>query len=171
MNQEISVARARAVLDARRVTLEVETGDDTLIFECVIPNVMDLLDAGLDPILADITATDEQKQEAIAKQEKEVSKDIRKFYPMAVKILEASMMSPRLYTGDGECPSDSVTPRDLGNLVFVMSNQLFTILSDEAGGVGKATARFRVDSDRENGAVSGADVRDESSGDTETPAG
>lgn len=168
---EISVARARAVLDARRVTLEVETGDEILLFECVIPNVMDLIDAGLDPILADITATDEAKQEAVARQEKEVSKDVRKFYPMAVKILESSMMSPRLYMGDGECPSDSVTPRDLGNLIFVMANEMMSILTRQAGEVGKATARFRVDTNGKDSPVGGADVRDEPTGDPEPTAG
>lgn len=167
---DVSVARAKAVLDARRVTLEVETGEETLLFECVIPNVMDMIDAGLDPILADITASDEDKQKAIAEQEKEISKDVRKFYPMAVKILEASMIAPRLYTGGGECPSWAVTPQDLGNLVFVMANEMMSILTNQAGEVGKATARFRVDTNREDSPVSGTEVRDEPTGDPEPTA-
>jgi hypothetical protein len=164
-------ARVQAVIDERSFTLEVETGGKVLEFECVIPNVMDLLDAGFDPILADITATDEQKQQAIDEQEKAISKDVRKFYPMAVKVLESSMVSPALWTGEvQDCPKGYVTPKYLGNLVFIMANELIGILTREAGEVGKATARFRMDTNGKDSAVSGSDVRDEPPGDTETPA-
>ena len=162
-----AVTRAEAIRDLRSVEITVGEGPKAMVFEAVIPNILTLLDAGLDPIASDLSVSQKERDDALAAQQRDMEKDIRKFYPMAVKICEAAMVAPRLYTGDGECPKDAVTPAILGNILFSIANCIFELLNKDAGEVGAATARFRVDTDREDGPEGGNAVRDESPGDSE----
>jgi hypothetical protein len=153
--------RAEQLKEGR--TLIVEVGGFEVAVVC--PTVWDMVDAGLDPIVADITAEAVDREAAIESQQNELQKDTRKFRAFAIKLLEVCMVDPKLYTGDGECPAGHTTPKILGNLLLPLAGTMMDLMNKEVGEVGKATARFRVDADREVGADRGQVVRDEPVGD------
>jgi hypothetical protein len=156
-----AVAKVKALREKRHHIIEAEG----IEFTMVAPTVFDMIDAGFDPIIANITVDQSVKDAAMEKQQEEFNSDLRKFQPLAINLLKRSMVSPRLHVDeDTPCPDDAVTPQDLGNLVIPLAMGLMQLLNEDVEEVGTATAKFRMDSNGEAPDSDGPDVRDESAG-------
>lgn len=143
--------KIRALRERRTVTLEA----DGIEFIVKIPTIQEMTDHGIDPTVADITS------ETVEGEKKTLTDQMAAFRPIAMKTLALCMEEPKFHHGDGECPEDAVTEEDLGNYTLGIARAIFTIMNEQIGGVGKATATFRLDTNGEDGDQGGADVGDE----------
>lgn len=158
----MSESRAARLRASRQWGIRLKTGGEEIEILVATPSVHDMIEAGIDPIVADVTASPEERQAVIEAQTKSWQSDLRTFFPFACKLLAVAMVDPKFHNDpDAPCPEDAVTARDLGNGVFLIASELLMAMGQEVEGGGVTAARFRMDANGQGGAPGSAAVRDE----------
>jgi len=163
---------AAAIKKASRVFITGEMLGNRLLV--IRPTVSQLKAAGVNPIIANVGASDKARQAALSKQFAEISKDITKLEPLGRKLLVLCAIDPAIFDGKpADCPEDQITVDDLGNDVYSLTEQLLVLAGDDgrAEEAATETATFRQDAGGLSGEPSGAAVPAEPGRDPEAANG
>jgi hypothetical protein len=150
MEESGALARAKAIREKSRIKIVGAEGTEILIMR---PSILTLIEAGVDPIVADVNADPKIRKRAIEKQFGNLNKNITKLTPLASKLLEKVMLEPKFWAGEAsECPDDAVTATDLGNDFIILATQVLAIAAGtDVKEAASVAAKFRVDPDGEAG--------------------
>ena len=145
-----ALASAKAIKSKSRNKIGGPEGPELLIRR---PSILTLIEAGVDPIVADVNADPKIRKRAIEKQFGNLNKNITKLTPLASKLLAKVMLEPKFWSGDpSECPEDAVTATDLGNDFIILATQVLAIAAGtDVKEAASVAAKFRMDSDGEAG--------------------